>query len=146
MYPYGKMAWNGVAAMSYLAACYDGGRTKANSATIAENRDISKALIAKVLTILSQAGLIAGSPGPGGGYYLAKDPGGIRLIDIVRLFERVDLETRCPFGPNWCGHNDPCPLHDEIVRMNERTLAFLERTTLAVFAANAESAPPAASS
>ena len=134
MYPYGKMAWNGIIAMSYLAGIYDGENARASSATIAREREISKPLVAKVLTTLSNAGLIGGSTGPGGGYFLARPPEEIRLIDIVGLFEKIDTVTRCPFGPNWCGIKDPCPLHDEIVGMNETARAFLENTTLAVFA------------
>ena len=41
------------------------------------------------------------------------------MIDIVRLFEKMDHVTRCPFGPNWCGLNDPCPIHDDIIGMND---------------------------
>jgi len=133
MYPYGKMAWNAVIAMSYLASIYEGPAAKASSASIARDREISKPLVAKVLTTLSKADLIGGSPGPGGGYYLARHPKDIFMIDIVRLFEKMDHVTRCPFGPNWCGVNDPCPIHDDIVGMNETAVQFLQNTSLEVF-------------
>ena len=133
MFPYGKTASNGIAAMSFLAERYGQNETKVSSAAIAEDRQISKPLVAKVLTILSQAGLVGGSPGPGGGYYLAKKPADIKLIEIVRLFEKVEDDTRCPFGTHWCGHGEPCPLHDEIVSLNETAMHFLNDTTLEVF-------------
>jgi Rrf2 family protein len=121
--------------MSYLAERYDDENTKASSAAISDDRQISKPLVAKVLTILSQAGLVGGSPGPGGGYYLARDPGDIYLADIVSLFEKVDDYSRCPFGPHWCGNEDPCPLHDQIVELDEAGNKFLKETSLAVFKA-----------
>ena len=133
MFPYGKTAANAVAAMSYLAERHGTEHAKASSGAIAGDRQISKALVAKVMTILSQAGLVAGSPGPGGGYFLARSPSDIRLMEIVRLFEKVEDETRCPFGPHWCGNGDPCPLHNQIVAMRENGLRFLEETTLEVF-------------
>ena len=133
MFPYGKTASNAIAAMSYLAEHYGNEHVKASSAAIAVDREISKPLVAKVLTILSQAELVAGSPGPGGGYYLVKHPSEIRLIEIVRLFEKVDTESRCPFGPHWCGNKEPCPLHDEIIALNDVGSRFLFETTLEVF-------------
>ena len=133
MFPYGKTASNGIAAMSYLAERYGENGGKVNSAAIAADRQISKPLVAKVLTILSQAQLVGGSPGPGGGYFLTRHPSKIRLIEIVRLFEKVESESRCPFGPHWCGNREPCPLHDQIVAMNESSTNFLMETTLDVF-------------
>lgn len=133
MFPYGKTASNAISAMSYLAERYGVDGAKTSSAAIGLDREISKPLVAKVLTILSQAGLVAGSPGPGGGYYLAKAPSEIRLIEIVRLFEKTDSESRCPFGPHWCGNKEPCPLHDQLVGLNDIGTRFLFETTLAVF-------------
>ncbi len=135
MLPYGKTAANAISAMSYLAERYDDDNAKASSVAISNDRQISKPLVAKVLTILSQAGLVGGSPGPGGGYYLAKRPEEIFLADIVRLFEKVDDYSRCPFGPHWCGDGDkePCPLHDQMVQLDEVGKKFLNETSLAVF-------------
>ncbi len=137
MFPYGKTASNGVAAMSFLAERYGEEGLKVSSLAIANDRQISKPLVAKVLTILSQAGFVGGSPGPGGGYYLAKAPSEIKLIDIVKLFEKVEDDTRCPFGTHWCGNGDPCPLHDEIIAMSETTMRFLKETSLEVFCEDA---------
>lgn len=144
MFPYGKTASNAVAAMSYLAEGSGDPEFRASSAAISAARSLSKPLVAKVLTILSQAGLIGGAPGPGGGYHLAKPASEIFLIDIVRLFEKTDEEDRCPFGPHWCGHHDPCPLHDQIVALRESGRQFLEETSLEVFAK--KQATPAPSS
>ena len=133
MFPYGKTASNAISAMSYLAEHYGNEHVKASSAAIATDREISKPLVAKVLTILSQASLVAGSPGPGGGYFLAKHPSEISLIEIVRLFEKVDSVSRCPFGPNWCGNKEPCPIHDQLVALNDTGTKFLFETSLEVF-------------
>jgi Rrf2 family protein len=133
MFPYGKTASHAVAAMSYLAEGSSDPAFRASSGSISNNRDISKALVAKVLTVLSQAGLVGGAPGPGGGYYLARPAKEIALIDIVRLFEKTDESDRCPFGPHWCGNNDPCPLHDQMAALRESGRRFLEETSLEVF-------------
>ena len=131
MFLYGKLAADAVAAMSYLA---EEPARRAGSAEIARVRRISKPLAAKVLTRLAAAGWVEGTPGPGGGYRLAKAPSRIRLIRIVELFEQTRTPSVCPFGRHWCGHRDPCPLHDAITDLQDRNRRFLEETTLAVFA------------
>jgi Rrf2 family protein len=130
---YGKMAADAVAAMSYLAEAYGPEGRRVASADIAHARGISRPLLGKILTTLSQAGLVLGSPGPHGGYALAKPPGEISLFAIVREFDRVDRLIRCPFGPNWCGDREPCPLHDQLAELHAQARQFLEQTYLDVF-------------
>ena len=130
MFAYGQTAANAIAVMSYLAA--DPSR-RANSGEIASARRISRALTAKLLTQLAAAHLVAGQPGPGGGYTLAKSPQEISLLDIASLFEQADLPSLCPFGHGWCGHGPPCPLHDPIHDLLEIQRRFMEETRLSVF-------------
>jgi len=130
MFVYGKTSANAIAVMSYLAA---DSKRRAGSTEIAQGRGISKALTAKLLTQLASAGLVAGQPGPGGGYKLGKPAGSISLMDIVALFEQTTSPTLCPFGHNWCGMGNPCPLHDEIAQIIESNRRFMEETRLSVF-------------
>jgi len=129
---YGKSTQNAIAAMSRLAVGY-GRDERLSSGDIARDRNLPQTLVAKLLTNLSQAGLVTGSPGPGGGYALAKPPERISLQAIASVFERSDARVICPFGPRWCGHNDPCPLHDQLTEMNDQFESFLRETTLKVF-------------
>lgn len=130
MFIYGKTAANAIAVMSYLAS--EPGK-RAGSGEIAKSRGISQALTAKLLTQLAAAGLVAGQPGPGGGYTLAKPPADISLSDIIRLFELSEMPSVCPFGHDWCGHGEPCPLHDSISQMLENNRKFIQETRLSVF-------------
>lgn len=132
MFIYGKTSGNAIAVMSYLAA---NPKRRSGSAEIADARGISRPLAAKLLTQLATGGLVAGHPGPGGGYTLARPAEEIRLIDIASLFEHTDAPTLCPFGHDWCGKGDPCPLHDAIAEIQNTNRRFLEDTHLAVFAA-----------
>ncbi len=117
--------------MSRLAELYDDG-VLASSADIAQARNLPQPLVAKLLTTLARSGLVTGSPGPGGGYRLAKHPRDISLLDIVTLFER-ESETACPFGPGWCGEGDPCPLHHSLSAIKQVENDYLMNTTLEVF-------------
>lgn len=132
MINYGKTAQNAISAMSRLAEAYQDGCVL-SSIEIARDRNMAQTLVAKLLTMLSQAGLVDGERGPGGGYRLARAPSKISLLDIVAVFESLEDRIFCPFGPGWCGNKDPCPLHDQYIQFNEQFDSFLKRTKLNVF-------------
>ena len=133
MIRFGKTAQTAISALSLLAEIYDGGETKLSSADIAERRGLPQPVVAKVLTIVSSLGLVDGTRGPGGGYWLKRPPGGISLLDIVEEFERQDAGIMCPFGPTWCGKGKPCPMHHALVEMDEQWMNYMRTTTLAIF-------------
>jgi Rrf2 family protein len=126
MINYGKMSQNAVSAVSYLASCWQDPPCKVSSSEIAEKRNLPRPIVAKILTSLSHGGLIKGTPGPGGGYWLARPPAAITLWDVAAVFERADPGIMCPLGPGWCGHGPRCPLHDSIVALKATTEAFLK--------------------
>jgi|TARA_B110000908_G_scaffold81305_1_gene97483 Rrf2 family iron-sulfur cluster assembly transcriptional regulator len=130
----GKTAQNAVAAVSYLAECYRDKLGSVSSQAVADARGLSKPLAAKILTTLSQSGLVKGSTGPGGGYELEVEPSEIRLLDVVKHFELQNKAVMCPFGEGWCGNYDPCPLHDNIMKLGEDLEQFLVTNNFGKFA------------
>jgi Rrf2 family protein len=132
MFTYSKLAQAGIAAVSYLAAVSSEKRL-AGSAEIAESRELSRPLVAKILTMLSSAGLVEGKPGPTGGYQLARPASEITLLDVVRVFEDPQDRVMCPFGPNWCGVGPICPLHNTLLEMHQKTLDRLDEETFQQF-------------
>ena len=133
MFRYGKLARQAVSAMSYLAENYSQDPVSISSAEVGKERRIPTALAAKLLSQMATAGLTRGTTGPGGGYRLTRPPAEIPLAEIVNLFEREMDEYPCPFGPGWCGNGDPCPLHNDFIRLEESGSEFLKNTTLEVF-------------
>lgn len=132
MFGYGKMSACAVASMSALAEVYPRGETL-SSQQIAESRNLSQPLVAKVMTGLSQHGFVLGTRGPGGGYKLAKNPSSITVLDIVEIFEGHRDTSACPFGPGWCGVGEPCPLHDTLAAMSESAAKTLRGLTFDSF-------------
>lgn len=132
MFGYGKMSGCAVAAMSALAEVHADGQMM-SSHQIAASRNFSQALVGKVMTILSQHGLVLGSRGPGGGYRLAREPATITILEVVELFDGHRDASACPFGPGWCGVGEACPLHDTLVVMNETAASTLRGMTFAPF-------------
>lgn len=140
MFGYGKMSGCAVAAVSALAEVHPAGTTL-SSQQIAVNRNLSQPLVAKVLTQLSQHGIVRGTRGPGGGYRLARDPAAITVLEIVEFFEGHRDPSSCPFGPGWCGVGDPCPLHGTLVAMSESAAGTLRGMTFAAFVEHPKGPP-----
>jgi len=130
---YGKQTETAIAALSRLAEVYDGGKTRLSASEIARTRNLQGPFVAKLMTVLSQAGLVDGTPGPGGGYALAKPPSKIALYDIYQLFEREDTSNLCPFGGGVCGVGTPCALHDKLVHVQLAISDLLGNTTFEEF-------------
>ena len=132
---YGKQTERAIGAMSRLAEVWDGGKTRLSAFEIADQRGLPRPMVAKILTTLSQANLVNGSPGPGGGYALARAPAEINLREVYDLFEREDRSNLCPFGGGVCGVGEPCALHDTLVGMQRDIRRFLVDTTFEMFRA-----------
>ena len=129
----GKLAQQGIAAASYLAQKYDEEGTRVSAMEIADARELPRPVVAKILAALSLHGITTGTTGPHGGYRLARPPRHITLHDIVAVFERMDIRPMCPFGPNWCGHGPPCPMHDAISVAADDVTRFLKKQHLGPF-------------
>ena len=139
-----KAAQHAIAAVSRLAEEYKNSTAWLSAADIAESRNLRKPVAAKTLSILAQNGLVVGSPGPGGGYRLAKPPEQVSLWDVLYLFEG-DAEMACPYGPGWCAEGRPCPLHDSLAAIQNAVESYLKATRFDVFAHHSRpgATPPA---
>ncbi len=130
---YGKQTEAAIAAMSRLAEVYDEGQTRLSAVEIADSRSLQRPRVAKVLSVLSQAGLVNGATGPGGGFALARHPSKITIHDVFILFERQNETKQCSFGGGICGRGQGCPLHDELNAVNNAMDRFLNETTFERF-------------
>lgn len=130
---YGKQTETAIAALSRLSEVWDGGKTRLSASDIADQRGLPKAMVAKIMSSLSQAGLVNGSPGPGGGYALSREPGRISLREAYDIFERADDSSNCPFGGGVCGIGDPCALHDRLRSMQASVRRLLDETSFEIF-------------
>ena len=66
-----------------------------SAAALAELHGISTSYLLKHLQALSGAGIVATTPGPKGGYRLAKAPKDISLLDIVLAVEGPAPDSAC---------------------------------------------------
>jgi len=99
-----------IQAMIYLAANND---ENVMVSKIAENYDIPKFYLAKIVQTLSKHNLIHSTRGRSGGIKLNKPAKDIRIIDIIHVIDGPPPEHEiCIFGIDICSDSVPCPVHD----------------------------------
>lgn len=101
---------------------------------IADRQEISADYVAQIFRNLQSAGLVEGVKGPGGGYRLTRDAGGIRAADVVQAVEGpvaiVHCILPCPEEGPSCSRADRCVTHLLWKRVSEAMSEVLESVTL----------------
>ncbi len=94
--------------------------------------DISYNHLVKVVHQLSSNGLVTGSKGRGGGIQLAKPPQDIRLGEVVRTTESIELvECQRPHQHPVCPIEGWCALQGILEQASDGFLGMLDAHTLA---------------
>jgi Rrf2 family protein len=91
---------------------------------------VPKNYLSKTMHQLARAGLLSSVRGKNGGFQLARKPGSIRLLDIVRPFEPMMDRRECVLGRPSCSDVNPCAAHDRWKAVMQTTKAFFSQTTL----------------
>lgn len=113
--------------------------------TLAEEADIPANYLSKILLTLRNAGFVEASRGTGGGYRLIRPAAGIRLIEVVGMFDLTRARPSCFLGHPECGDDVACAAHEDWKQVLGRYLHFLESTSLADLAKKPRPAGPASS-
>ncbi|MCB0375140.1 MAG: Rrf2 family transcriptional regulator [Sinomicrobium sp.] len=109
---FSKACKYGIRAVLYLSV-HTSEDTKLGVKEIAEELDVPKPFLAKILQQLSRHNLISSSKGTGGGFYLSEADRQISLRDIIECIDGQEMFTACILGLPVCSSENPCPLHDE---------------------------------
>ena len=102
-----------------------------SAAELAERAGLEVTTVAKLLKPLAQHGLVAGFRGAHGGYRLARDAGGISLIEIVEAMEGPLGMTQCSVHEGSCGIESSCGVRANWRRINDVVVDALRGVTLA---------------
>jgi Rrf2 family transcriptional regulator, cysteine metabolism repressor len=111
------------------------GRGPASLAEIAAEEDLPRAYLEQLVISLRDAGLVISTRGAHGGYELARDPGAIRMGEVLRALEG-------PLAPMVCASDDPehatvcdrsarCTVNVLWVRVRDAVTTTLDSMTLA---------------
>lgn len=103
-----------------------------STAQLAEEFNLSRHHLSKVMQHLSRAGIIVTRRGGGGGAMLSKAPSEFRLGQIVRLLEEDQPLVECfGAGVTTCTLHTSCGLKSRLRSAEASFLADLDRSTLA---------------
>lgn len=92
---------------------------------IAAITKVPPAYLSKILGTLGRHGLVRSRRGVGGGFFLAKEPGLITVLEVVNAVDPLKRIERCPLDLASHGTN-LCPLHrrlDDAAKWVERSFA-----------------------
>ncbi len=126
----------GLQAVLYLSIIKD--KVILRAEEIAKEIRAPKEFVSKMLQILTSSGIVGSKKGKNGGFYLAKHPRNIRLIDIVIAIDGLSVFNNCVLGFQGCSKDTPCPVHnkwgklrdDAYKMLSEETLLELQETTI----------------
>ncbi|MDM4016795.1 Rrf2 family transcriptional regulator [Roseiconus lacunae] len=79
---------------------------------LAEQTQVPRRYLTRVLQDLCAAGLVQSRPGPGGGYELVKPPEALTILDVINTVDPIERIKQCPLGLKT--HTELCPLHAEL--------------------------------
>jgi len=125
---FSKKCEYGLQAALYLSAHTDRGTIASDE--IAKELHIPKEFVSKILQSLTKFGLIASKKGKSGGFFLAKDPSEIKLINIVEAIDGLDIFDKCVLGFPQCDPDHPCPVHHRLGNLRTEAYEMLSEETL----------------
>ncbi|RMD49801.1 MAG: Rrf2 family transcriptional regulator [Ignavibacteria bacterium] len=101
-----------------------------NAKEISEELKVPKEFVSKMLQILTDSGIVGSKKGKNGGFYLAKRPSQIKLIDIVLAIDGDEVFNNCVLGFPGCSDNNPCPVHEKWGKLRTDAYKMLSEETL----------------
>jgi len=97
---------------------------------IAENQEIPRHFLSKILQQLVKAGLLVSMKGPNGGFKLSKKPEKITLLHIIKAIDGLDVFTQCGIGFKKCSDDHPCPIHHDFKIVRDKVYNLFKEKTL----------------
>jgi len=93
-------------------------------------QEISKPYLEQILLILQSAGFIRSIRGKKGGFFLARSPSEIKLIEVIKALERTISFVECVSNPQMCLRSDHCATQELWRRLTKILYRELESLTL----------------
>ena len=101
-----------------------------NASEVAAQVKQPKEFVSKMLQLLTPSGIVGSKKGKNGGFFLAKLPENIRLIEIVEAIDGLDVFNNCVLGFPGCSKEEPCPVHDKWGKLRDEAYKMLSEETL----------------
>jgi Rrf2 family protein len=103
---------------------------------ICEAQDITPAFLTKILQPLIKEGIVGSQRGVGGGFFLAKNPADITLLDIIKTQEGPVYLNQCLVKEGNCNREFFCPVHGAWKKIRADFMQLLDKYDFASLAAD----------
>jgi len=100
------------------------------AAEIAEAQEIPLEYLQKILQKLTRGGFVGAQRGAHGGFYLAKNPEEINLLEVIELMQGKLAMNKCFLGKDGCNRAPKCVLKNNWLQLEQRIAGFLSQITL----------------
>ena len=118
----------GVRALVELAHHY--GEGPMQSSIIAARQEVPEPYLDQLLTTLRRAGFIRSVRGPQGGHALIREPGEVKLSEVMVALEGSLAPIACVDDPESCTKSGGCVQRDVWEQVRDATQAILENETI----------------
>lgn len=125
----GKTSEYAIRAMVYVYIQNQDGK-RPGFKEISKKIDSPEQFTAKVLQIVTRAGLVSSMRGRGGGFFFESSVAPLTLYEIIRVTEGDQFFSKCGFGLKKCDAENPCPLHDDYSPVRESFLKMVTKQTI----------------
>lgn len=115
--------------MIYIA-CHSTKNKNVELSEIAEEQEIPKHFLSKILQLLVKHKLLESMKGPTGGFKLSRPSKEVTLIEVVEAIDGLDIFSQCGIGFRECDETDPCVIHDDYKKIRERVYHLFKNKTL----------------
>lgn len=126
---FSKSCQYGLQAMLYIAM-YSSKDANVELKQIADDQDIPRHFLSKILQQLVKSNLLISMKGPTGGFRLAKAPEKLMLIEIIDAIDGLEVFNKCGLGFKQCNDKKPCPIHDEYKKVRKQVENLFRNTSL----------------
>jgi Rrf2 family transcriptional regulator, iron-sulfur cluster assembly transcription factor len=124
-----KSCQYGVRALLYIGMKNEkSGKTELNE--IAEDLDIPKPYLAKIMQQLVKRGLARSTKGPNGGFFMTPKEKSKTLLDVVEAVDGLTYFTHCGLGMEQCDPSNPCPLHNDMAKIRNNAMKTFGKYTI----------------
>ncbi|MBU2555965.1 MAG: Rrf2 family transcriptional regulator [Bacteroidetes bacterium] len=118
-----------IRALIYLATRMNDG-LKVSIRELSSEIDSPEPFTAKIMQSLSKQDIVSSVKGPNGGFYIDENQANVRLIEIVKAIDGMQVLTGCGLGLKTCSAAHPCPIHAEFSAMRDGFSHLLYENTI----------------
>lgn len=139
-----KKADYGLIALKHLAV--QSGKRSASAKELGDCYRIPVPILAKVLQKLAKEGFLASEQGSNGGYRLARNPGTITALEVIRAIDGPIILTSCFTDHRECDQSSSCTVKEPLRKVHEGIMRLLDNITISDLSSEDMSCNPAPAS